>query len=117
MADVVAGHKRPKCRSECRDGPRPCPWVGCRYHLFLNVNFRGRLCLKWGRDVEEAFKKMPDTCALDVADRGIPHEDRATLKWCEIGEYFNMTHYGVLLHSQVALRNIRELLEGREIKL
>lgn len=56
---------RPRCRSECRGGPRPCPWVGCRYHLMLDVH---------GRSILAARARMPETmretCALDVAERG-----------------------------------------------
>lgn len=28
---------RPTTRAECRDEARPCPWVGCRHHLLLEV--------------------------------------------------------------------------------
>lgn len=33
----IDGIKRPTKRSECIDGPRPCPWVSCRHHLLLEV--------------------------------------------------------------------------------
>ncbi len=39
----------PKTRGDCIDGPRPCPYETCKYHL--------------GRDTEP-------TCTLDVADQG-----------------------------------------------
>jgi hypothetical protein len=29
---------RPTNRSECKDGPRPCPWISCRHHLYLDVD-------------------------------------------------------------------------------
>lgn len=29
---------RPKTRADCVDGPRPCPWVGCRHNTFLEVD-------------------------------------------------------------------------------
>lgn len=59
---------RPKRRSECVDGPRPCPHVGCRYHLYLDVDPRnGSIKINWP-DVE--LEEMPATCALDVADEG-----------------------------------------------
>src|SRR5262245_7942442 len=32
--------ERPRNRSECRDGPRPCPWVACKHHLYLDINPR-----------------------------------------------------------------------------
>lgn len=28
---------RPRTRGECLEEARPCPWVGCRYHLLLEV--------------------------------------------------------------------------------
>ncbi len=59
---------RPKTRGDCKDGERPCPWCGCRYHLYLDImTTTGSLKLNFG-DVE--LDKLPDTCALDVADRG-----------------------------------------------
>lgn len=29
--------QRPRTRGECKDGPRPCPWVSCRHHLLLEI--------------------------------------------------------------------------------
>src|SRR5688572_18051569 len=29
---------RPRTREECRDGPRPCPFVACRHHLYIDVS-------------------------------------------------------------------------------
>jgi hypothetical protein len=28
---------RPKTRADCRAEARPCPWVGCRYHLLADI--------------------------------------------------------------------------------
>ena len=46
----------PRSRTECADGPRPCPHLGCRYHL----------ADLWGAQPPQ----NAETCALDVADRG-----------------------------------------------
>src|ERR1019366_2346037 len=35
--------ERPKTRGDCVDGPRPCPWAGCRQHLYLEVNPTGNM--------------------------------------------------------------------------
>lgn len=60
---------RPKVRADCVDGPRPCPFMGCRYHLGLEEKpLLGSLRLPFGEEPD--FDAMPDTCALDVADRG-----------------------------------------------
>ena len=68
--------KGPKTRAECKDGPRPCPWMSCRWHL-------GRLAYRSARrtvirpvfprelaaQIEEGdFSGMRWTCALDVLD-------------------------------------------------
>lgn len=55
--------QRPRTRGDCINGPRPCPWYGCRYHLGLDVTRSGRVI---AADLDE----MTETCALDVADRG-----------------------------------------------
>jgi hypothetical protein len=75
---------RPRTRAECIDGVRPCPWVGCRYSLHLEVNPEtGSLKLVF--PTREPWEMPPaESCALDVADRG-PH----TLE--QLGELLNVT--------------------------
>lgn len=58
-------HWRPKTRAECVDLPRPCPYVGCRHHLALDVRPNGSI-LVTSLDPTE----MDETCSLDLADRG-----------------------------------------------
>lgn len=66
----------PASRSECRRGPRPCPYVSCRYHLLLNVTSDGRLWSQVSFDeadaesIAVAVEALGETCALDVADDG-----------------------------------------------
>lgn len=57
---------RPKTRGDCKDGPRPCPWVGCRYHMYLEVTEDGGLRFSTWLQPEE----MTESCVLDIADRG-----------------------------------------------
>ena len=57
---------RPKTRGDCKDGIRPCPWVGCRHHLYLNVN-------EDTGSMTQNFPKTPvwdlaESCSLDLAD-------------------------------------------------
>jgi hypothetical protein len=56
---------RPRTRGECREGPRPCPWYGCRHHLGLQVMTDHTVRVHI--DPEEDTDR--DTCALDVAER------------------------------------------------
>lgn len=59
---------RPLCRGECRNGVRPCPYVSCRYHLYLDINeATGSLKINFP---DKEPDELVETCALDVAERG-----------------------------------------------
>jgi hypothetical protein len=87
----------PANRSECRDAPRPCPFVSCKYHLYLDVNpDTGSIKLNYpGREPEE----LRETCALDVADDG-----PKPLEY--IGEVMNLTRERV---RQIEVRALVKL--------
>lgn len=59
--------QRPRVRGECADGPRPCPFAGCRFHLYLDVTPAGSLLLN---HPETEVDQLAESCALDVAERG-----------------------------------------------
>jgi len=88
---------RPLTRAECREGQRPCPYVSCKHHLFLDVNPEtGSIKLNFP-DLE--VWEMKDTCSLDVADRnGITLE--------EVGEIMNLTRERI---RQVEVRGLLKL--------
>lgn len=78
----------------CPEQRRPCPWVGCRLHLLLNVGRDGKLSLNrpkktpgrrravkatpdaqwffdlWMEHAVDALWEMEYTCALDAAKEG-----------------------------------------------
>lgn len=60
---------RPQTRGDCLEGAhttRPCPWVSCSMHLYLDVDEdTGALKLNFP-DLE--VWQMPYSCALDEAD-------------------------------------------------
>lgn len=87
---------RPRTRGDCKDGPRPCPWVSCKYHLYLDVSDAGAIKLNFPR---LAVEELACSCALDVADEG-----GATLE--EIGEMFNLTRERV---RQIEVRGLVRL--------
>jgi hypothetical protein len=61
---------RPRSRQACVNGPRPCPWISCRHHLWAEVAFVPRRKLyRWRNDAPAPWE-MAHTCALDVADEG-----------------------------------------------
>lgn len=72
----------PRVRADCIAGPRPCPYMACRYHLFTETRANGSLFFPWGLDVG-AIADMEHTCALDEADNGA-HTYR------EIGQKLNI---------------------------
>ena len=57
---------RPRTRGDCVDGPRPCPWVSCRHHLFLDVEEDGGIIVAR----PEVALRHRETCSLDLADDG-----------------------------------------------
>ncbi len=79
-AETTDLYDRPKTRGECLSGEgaqRPCAFTSCAYHLLLDVDPScGSIKINHPPtdDSDEALVAvllaMPDTCALDVADRG-----------------------------------------------
>jgi hypothetical protein len=88
---------RPQTRGECENDIRPCPWVACKHHLYLDVNPEtGSIKINFP-DLEPW--EMSETCALDVADRsGITLE--------EVGEIMNLTRERI---RQVEVRGLLKL--------
>ncbi|MDF1561910.1 MAG: sigma factor-like helix-turn-helix DNA-binding protein [Deltaproteobacteria bacterium] len=93
-AVIVSGPPRPRSRGECREEPRPCPWISCRYHLYLDVSPRtGSLRLNFP-DLE--VWELEETCALDVAERGGTTLDR-------VGRLLDLTRERVRQLERLAL--------------
>jgi len=88
---------KPKTRSQCIDGPRPCPYVSCKHHLFLDVSAKtGAIKLNFP-DLD--LWEMGESCALDVADRG-----GTTLE--DVGAIMNLTRERI---RQVEVRALAKL--------
>ena len=86
--------ERPRTRADCQNMPRPCPFVSCEHHLYLDVNpDSGAIKLNFPHlEVWE----MAETCSLDVADRGgITLED--------VGAILNLTRERI---RQVEVRGL-----------
>ena len=83
--------------------PRPCPFVSCKHHLFLDVSARtGAIKLNFpDLDVWD----MKETCALDVADRG-----GTTLE--DVGAIMNLTRERI---RQVEVKGLAKLEALRDM--
>jgi hypothetical protein len=88
---------RPERRQDCEELPRPCPFLSCRYHLFLDVNPHVG-SIKFNFPGKEPWE-LRDTCALDVADRG-----GITLE--EVAKVINVTRERVRQMEQRALARL-----------
>lgn len=99
--------ERPRTRGECAGGPRPCPFVSCAYHLFIDVGATGGLKLNFP-DCEPG--DLAESCALDVADRG-----GSTLE--EIAAHMNITRERVRQMEVDLLERLRRNDErmGRQL--
>lgn len=63
--------QRPQTRGECQRGrhaQRPCPFVGCKHHLYLDVNPETGTIKFNFPDIEP--DELEHSCSLDLADDG-----------------------------------------------
>jgi hypothetical protein len=96
---------RPQTRAECQGEARPCPWVACKHHLYLDVNPEtGSIKINFP-DLEPW--ELKHTCALDIADRnGITLED--------VGEIMNLTRERIRQVEVRGLAKLRAMSPSRE---
>lgn len=89
---------RPRVRADCATFPRPCPFVGCKFHLFLEVGQAGSIKYNFGEDIT-VLKDMNDTCALDVAERG-------GVQLATVGDCLNVTRERVRQQAEVCMNKL-----------
>jgi hypothetical protein len=99
--------ERPMTREECKQMARPCPFVSCSHHLYLDVN-QETGAIKLNFPHLEVWE-MAETCSLDVADRG-----GITLE--EVGAILNLTRERI---RQVEVRGLGKIKDhtGNELGL
>lgn len=96
----------PATRGDCRpdgDGDassRPCPWVSCKHHMYLDVTDVGSIKINYP-DLEPL--DIPETCALDIADRG-----GITLE--QVGELMNLTRERIRQIEVIGLVKLKRLM-------
>lgn len=89
---------RPRTRGDCAGGERPCPWVACRFHLYLDVN-PDTGTIKLNHPGLEPWE-LAQSCALDVAD-----DQAGTLD--VVGKILNLTRERVRQIEVRALLKIK----------
>lgn len=101
------GYWKPRTRAECADGPRPCPFVSCKHHLFVDVSAKtGAIKLNFpDLDVWD----MNESCALDVADRG-----GTTLE--DVGAIMNLTRERIRQVEVKALAKLEALRQMMDLR-
>jgi hypothetical protein len=100
-------YDRPKMRVDCASGPRPCPFVSCTHHLYLDVSSRtGAIKLNFP-DLE--VEDMKESCALDISDRG-----GTTLE--EVGAIMNLTRERIRQLEVKALAKLTALQEMESLR-
>ena len=99
VEDLEPLEQRPQRRGDCENGPRPCPFVSCKWNLYLDVNSHGGIKFNFpGVELED----LPQTCALDVADRG-----GETLE--EVGRTFGVTRERIRQIENNTLKSLEHL--------
>lgn len=101
-------YEKPSTRAECAEGPRPCPYVSCKHHLYIDVSPRtGAIKLNFP-DLE--VWELNESCALDVADRG-----GTTLE--DVGAIMNLTRERIRqveVKALAKLEALRDMLALRD---
>lgn len=95
---VVAGHSPeyapityvPPRRNCLARSERPCPYMGCEWHLWNAVSDSMR---------RNGYHNMPETCVLDVTDRGEQSQD-------EVAAIIGVTRQRIEQDETAALRKL-----------
>lgn len=106
-ASINSEYDRPQTRGQCaplqpgepfrEHSQRPCPFVSCKHHLYLDIVERtGSLILNFPN--LEVWN-LSESCALDFADRG-------ELTLAEVGHVISLTRERV---RQIELRAMRQM--------
>jgi hypothetical protein len=108
MGDVIepVDYERPRSRADCYKIGRPCLYVSCKHHLYLDVNpVTGSVKVNFpGREVWE----LTETCALDIAERG-----GITLE--EVGDIMNLTRERIRQLETSGLHKLHDVSEDYEL--
>ena len=98
---------RPQTRADCANVCRPCPYVGCRHHLYLDVDERsGSIRINYP---DKEPWQLEHSCSLDIAEspRDLTLED--------VGEIMCVTRERVRQIESVAQARLKKSDEAAGI--
>ena len=90
--------ERPTTRAQCCEQERPCPFVSCRYHLYLDVKPGGSIRMNFP---ELEPWELQETCTLDIAERG-------GVSFSTVADAINVSKQRVEQVQSEALRKLQE---------
>lgn len=99
--DAELERARPLTRGDCEGGARPCPYVSCRYNLFLDVSPQTGAIKRNFPDREPDEMHPERSCALDLAER-----NGATLE--DVAEAMNLVRERVRQLEVSGLAKLRD---------
>ena len=100
----VPNYWRPKTRGDCAMVPRPCPFVGCRHNVYLDVSATtGSITFNFPEIPPESMDPMT-SCSLDVADRWPSTLD-------EISSMLNLTRERIRQIADGAIRKLKHSIK------
>lgn len=96
---------RPQTRADCERGPRPCPWISCRHHLYLDLTYQDAAKLNFP---DLMPWEMPETCSLDLAEQG-------PLTVEQIAALLAVSAERIRQYERSAERNARALVDDDDV--
>lgn len=80
--------------------PRPCPFVWCKHHLYLDVRESGSIVINYP---DKEVWELEDSCVLDIIDK----EEEITLE--ETGNRLNLTRERIRQIEKNAVSKIKRI--------
>lgn len=114
LEDPIGDIARPRTRGDCAAVVRPCPFISCKHHLYLDVSPRtGAIKLNFP-DIDPDEMPAARSCALDVADETRMRGEERTLE--EVGVAMNVTRERVRQLETSAIARLRAVRDLRELR-
>lgn len=91
----------PRLRAHCLGGRRPCPYVSCKFNLYLDISPIGSIMPNFP---ELEPHEMLESCVLDAAER-----QGMTLE--EVGALFNLTRERIRQVQNAATKKVERFIK------